>query len=154
VRHRRRRLVGAGAEEEELGLHPGVHREAHRGRARDLALENPARVARERRAVGQVDVADEPRDARLGVPPREDLEGREVGREEHVRFLDAHETLDRRAVEHDVAGERLLELRRRDLDVLVDAEDVGELQAHRADVQLLGVRENVLRRRVADVGDE
>jgi hypothetical protein len=38
----------------------------------------------------------------------------QVGLKQHVRLLDPHEPLDRRAVEHDVAVERLLELRRRD----------------------------------------
>ena len=67
-----------------------------------------------------------------------------VGREQHVRLLDPHEPFDRRAVEHDVAVERLLELRRRNLDVLVDAENVGELKSQEADVVLRGELENVL----------
>src|SRR5262249_17363810 len=65
-----------------------------------------------------------------------------------------HEPLDRRAVEHDVAGERLLELRRRNLDVLVDAEYVRELQTHEAHTQLLGQLEDVVDRRAGSFGCE
>ena len=45
-----------------------------------------------------------------------------------VRFFDPDEPLDRRPVEHDIAVESLLELRRRDLDDLVHDQDVGELE--------------------------
>ena len=37
------------------------------------------------------------------------------------------------------------------LDVLVDAQDVGELQAHEPDVELVGQRENFLLRRAGGV---
>ena len=43
---------------------------------------------------------------------------------------------DRRAVEHDVAIESFLELRLRNLDVLVYAENVGELKAQKANIVL------------------
>ena len=48
--------------------------------------------------------------------------------------------------------ERLLELRRGELDVLVDAEDVGELQPQEADVVLPGELEDVLRGGAGQVG--
>ena len=97
------------------------------------------------RAVRVRDVADQPADARaLVVGPRKHLEGREVGTEIHVRFLDADEALDRRAVEHDLAVERVCELAVRDLDVLDDAEDVGELKAQELDPFLLGPLEDLL----------
>jgi hypothetical protein len=104
------------------------------------------------RPVGHVDVADETADARVRIAPREDPKGREIGREQHVALLDPHEPFDARAVEHDVAGERLLELRRGDLDVLVDAEDVGELESQEADVVLPGDLEDVLRGGALQVG--
>ena len=48
----------------------------------------------------------------LGVlKTRVDPEGVEIGHQQHVRLLDADEALDRRAVEHDLAVERLLELK-------------------------------------------
>ena len=85
-----------------------------------------------------------PTRAPLGVGPREHLEGREIGTQIHVRLLDAHEAFDRRAVEHDLAVERLAELAVGDLDVLDDAEDVGELQAEELDALLLGTLEDRL----------
>ena len=85
-----------------------------------------------------------PTRAPLGVGPGEDLEGREVGTQIHVRLLDADEAFDRRAVEHDLAVERLGELAVGDLDVLDDAEDVGELQAQKLDALLLGTLQDRL----------
>ena len=114
----------------------------------------PARIARERLARRRANVADQPADARVGIAPRIDEKRVEIRREQHVRLLDAHEAFDRRAVEHDVAGQRLLELRRRNLDVLVDAKNVGELQPHEANVQLLGEIENVLLRSAGRVRRE
>ena len=58
----------------------------------------------------------------------------EVGLEVHVRLFDADEPLDRGSVEHDSPVERLLELPIRHLDVLDDAQDVGELEAHELDL--------------------
>ena len=72
------------------------------------------------------------------------LEGREVGTQIHVRLLDAHETFDRRAVEHDLAVERLAELPVGDFDILDDAEDVRELQAEKLDALLFGTLEDRL----------
>ena len=147
VRLGRRLAVRPALEHEELGFHPRVHRVAHARRASAITrFSAPRGSPANGVAVGHVDVADQPRDAILRIAPRKDRNVVEVGREQHVRLLDPHEPLDRRAVEHDVAGERLLELRRRDLDVLVDAEDVGELQAQEADVVLPGELEDVLRR--------
>ena len=77
-----------------------------------------------------------------GVGPGKHLEGAEVGLEVHVRLFDADEALDRRAVEHDAAVERLLELPVRHLDVLGRAEDVGELEAHELDLLALDALEN------------
>ncbi len=158
-----RRVVGVGGrhavlrlEEEELGLGPGLHRVALGRRHRDHFLEAGARVADERLAVGGVDVADHPRDFLAGGPgPREDAERREIGAQVHVRFLDAHEALDRGAVEHDLAVQRLFELPVRDLHVLDRAQDVGELQPQELHLFPLGALENLglgfLRRRLGHV---
>ena len=69
---------------------------------------------------------------------------RQVGLEQHVRLLDPHEPLDRGAVEHDLAVQRLLELAAGHLDVLVDAEDVGELQPEEIDAEAAGQLEKVV----------
>ena len=104
-----------------------------------------ARAAGEGAAVGVGDVADQPADAgAVGVGPREDLEGRQVGTQIHVRLFDADEAFDRRAVEHDLAVERVGELAVGDLDVLDDAEDVGELKAQELDAFLLGPLQDLL----------
>ena len=85
-----------------------------------------------------MNVADHPSD-RLArrTRPREDTERREIRLEIHVGLFDAHEPLDRRAVEHDPAVERLLELPVGDLDVLDRPENVGELEAHELDLLAL-----------------
>ena len=76
------------------------------------------------------------------VAPGKDQEGAQVGLEVHVRFLDPDESLDRGAVEHDFAVERVFELAIGDFDVLDRAEDVGELQAHELHLFALGPLED------------
>ena len=133
-----------GLKEEELRLGPGVHRVALRRREGDHFLQAGARVAGERLAVGRVDVADHARDVLAGgARPRKHAERREVRAQVHVRLFDPHEPFDRRAVEHDLAVERLLELPVGDLDVLDRAEDVGELQAHELHLLALGALEDL-----------
>ena len=56
-------LAVAALKQEELGLGPGLHREAALGRDRDDALQRRPRAAGERRAVRIGDVADDPPDA-------------------------------------------------------------------------------------------
>ena len=138
-------LAVAAQEQEELGFRPRHHREAALGGEGDDVLQRGARAAGEGAAVGIGDVADQAADARaVGVGPGEDLEGRQVGTEIHVRLFDSDEAFDRRAVEHDVAVERFGELAVGDLDVLDDAEDVGELKAQELDALLLGPFEDLL----------
>ena len=126
--------VGVAAEEEELRLRPRHEGVAERRSLVHLLLQGHARAAGEGRAVGVVDVADQPADLLPVVGPRVDGEGVPGRHEVHVGLLDAREPLDRGAVELDLAVERLRELGARDLDVLDDAEDVGELQPHEPDV--------------------
>ena len=137
--------IAAGIElkDEELRLHPGHHGIAQSVRPGDLPLQGLARAPCERRAIRIVDVADESCDAPALVVVGQDTKRVEVGLEHHVRLLDSHESLDRRAVEHDVALERLLELALGHLDVLVDAENVGELEAQEGDPLLLAHLEDL-----------
>jgi hypothetical protein len=72
-----------------------------------------------------------------GYSPRQDLERRRVRLRQHVRLVDAGETLDGGAVEADPLGEGPLELGRRDGDRLEEAQHVGEPQPHEPDVALL-----------------
>ena len=96
--------------QEELHLGADVERVAHVLRALERLFQNIARVARERRAVGIVHVADEPRGlARRGLP-RKDRERVEVGAQILIRFMDAREALDRAAVDHDLVLDDLLDL--------------------------------------------
>ncbi len=119
-------------EQEELGLDPGVHHVPEvRGALRDT-LQAQARITGERGVVRIVHVADQPGDARLRVSPRKHPEGPRVGFQQHVAFLDPHESLDRRPVEQDLAVEGLAELARRNLDILRVAQDVRERQTHEA----------------------
>ena len=110
---------------------------------RDLALQGLTGTSGEGRSVGVVDVADHPRDLPALVVVGQDPERLDVRLEHHVRLFDANEPLDRGAVEHDVALERLLELALGDLDVLVDAQDVGELQAQERHALFLGELEDI-----------
>src|SRR5690606_24477444 len=61
-------------------------------------------------------------------PPRQDRIGRGIGFEEHVRLLDAGETLYRGSVEPDAVRQCLLGLLDRYGDVLGLSLDVGELE--------------------------
>ena len=106
--------LGRAAEQEELDLGVRVEGEAEVGGLGQRALEDVARVGVRRGAVGHQDVAEHPGAAGLLRAPGQHLEGRRVGRGEHVRLVDAGEALDRRAVEADALGEGALELGGRD----------------------------------------
>ncbi len=129
-------------EEEELQFRPGVEDIAVFCRVLHRPPEDVARVALERRAVRLADVADEPGDALLPGPPREEAVGRDIGLEHHIRLLDPDEPLDRRPVEPDTVGQRLPDLLRRDGDVLGHTQKIGELQSEEPDVVLLDALEH------------
>ena len=142
----RRRLAALVLlEDEELHLAPDVHGEAQRGGALDLTLQRGTRAPLERAAVGVADVADQPRHAPTVVAvvppalPREHPEAGEVGYQQRIRLLHAGEPLQRRTVEAHLAGQRLVELRGRDLHRLVHAQQIGELQQQEPHVPLLQV---------------
>ena len=112
-------------EEEVLELRADVERvEAHLLHSLEGELEDVARVALVRRAVGLDDVADHAAD--LGAElvavivdgPRHQLERRRIGDRDHVRLLDPVEPGDRRAVEAHPVVERALHLVRRDRERL------------------------------------
>jgi hypothetical protein len=147
VRLRRGAAVGAGAEEEELGLHPGLHREAQPGGRASIWRLSTARGSPANGVPSGMVMSQITRATRAsGSPHGRTRKVARSGPQEHVALLGAHEPLDRAAVEHDVAGQRLAELRRRHLDVLVDAEDVGELEAQEAHVLGTRAREHVVGR--------
>lgn len=139
-----REAVAVAVEKEELGLGPGHHLEAHLPRSGHNSLEGGARTSGEGRSVGVCNIADQPCHLALVGLPGEDLKGLHIGHQEHVRFLDPRESLDRRAVEHDLAVQSLLELTRRHLDVFDDAVDIGELKAEEMDVFFTCLCENGL----------
>ena len=58
VRHGSRFPLLARLEHEELGLHSRVHYESHGRRTADLPLEHRPRIARKRRPIRHVDIAD------------------------------------------------------------------------------------------------
>ena len=113
---------------------------------RQLALQDPARVAGERVAVRGEDVADDAGAAGCELLvavgpdaglPRNRVERVEVRDEEHVRLGDPRETLDARAVEPLAVLDRFLQLVHRHLDRLHVADDVGELETDEAKVAFL-----------------
>ncbi len=129
--------IRVAAEKEELGFRPRHHRVAERGGLVHLLLEREAGASAERRAIRVVDVADQAADFFPVVGPGIDGKGVQIRNQVHVRFLDPREPFDRRPVELDLAVERFRKLRARNLDVLDDPEDVGELQPHEPHVFLL-----------------
>ena len=127
--------VGVELEEEELGLGADVHRVAEVGGLAQHALQVRARIARKGSAVRVGDVADQAGGAGgLGAAPGQHRVGGGVGQEVHVGLLDALEAADRRAVEHELVVERLLELVDGNRDVLDRAVRLGELQPDERDV--------------------
>ena len=139
------RFDAGAANHEELQLRTGHVAEAHVLGELDLPPQDAARIARERFAVRRVDVADDFGGAVVvAALPGDDAEGFEVRVEEHVAFVNAREALDTRAVEPQTVVDRVAELVERDMDVLDDAHDVGELQADEPYVGRLGLLEHAL----------
>ena len=97
----RHRLLTGGQrlEVEVLDVGRDVEREPGLVRGLHVAAQHLARIAFERLAVEVVDVAEDPGLGGGGVGPREQFVGVGVGDREHVGFLDAAESVDRRTVE-------------------------------------------------------
>ena len=98
----------------------------------------------ERLAREDLDVAEHAGDGRVGVAAGEQLEGVRVGLGQHVGFLDPAVALDRRAVEGHALLEGDLQLGRRDLDRLQEAEHVGEPKPDETHAALLDGAQDVL----------
>ena len=133
-----RRPIGRLLEQKELSLTPGHHRKAQLAGPLDLALECRTRAPGKRLLVRSVDVAEQPGHASTLVFVGQNPERVQIRLEQHVGFFDPDEAFDRRSIEHDLTVERLLELAARHLDVLVDSEDVGELEADEVDAEAPG----------------
>jgi hypothetical protein len=117
-------------EKEELRLRTYHHSVAHLLRYLDHSPQGQTWTSFEGCTVGSVDVTYQARDPRpIRAHPRIDPERIEIGNEQHVRLLDPHESLDRRAVEQDLAIEGLLELAPRHLHIFQCPHQVGELKS-------------------------
>ncbi len=134
----RSRSAAEHLKEEEFEFRPGVEDVPVLCRVLHRPPEHVARVALKRLPVGRlVDIADEPGFRVLPGPPGQEGVSREVGFEHHVGLFYPDETLDRRPVEPDTAGQRLFGLLHRDSNVLRQPQEVGELQPKKFDVILL-----------------
>ncbi len=123
--------------EEELEFRPGVEDIPVLCRVLHRPLEHVARVALKGVPVRLADITDKPGNPVFPGPPGQEGVGREVGFEHHVGLFYPDETLDRRPVEPDTAGQRLFGLLHRDSNVLRQPQEVGELQPEKFDVILL-----------------
>ena len=108
------------------------------------ATQRVARVALVGLQVRRDDVAEHARDALVLWAPRQDREGRRVGHGDHVGLFDRVETGDRGAVEAGAAVEGVAQLGAVDREALELTEDVGEPEAHEANVVLLDLRHHVI----------
>src|SRR5262245_16974443 len=139
----RRLAAVATLEQKEFRLGAGLHREALLGGHPDRPLEHRPRTARERCPVGIGDITDDASyPFRSRVAPGKNLKRAQVRLEVHVGLFDPYEALDRRAVEHDPAVQRFLELAIRYLDVLDDPEYVGELKPYELHFLAFGSLQN------------
>ena len=143
-RARRRQALFVGFEEEKLHLRTDVECVPQFLRAAKRPFQNVARIADKRRAVGIVDVTDQPRRLVHGGLPRQDREGVEIGTQILIGFVDARKALDRAAVDHDPVVQDLVDLRARNRDVLHLSENVGKLQADEFDVFFIDDTDDVL----------
>ena len=103
---------------EELDVGCDIESEASFVRSLHVAAQHLTRVARERRAVEVIDVTEDACFGDLGVSPWQDLERVGVGDGEDVGFLNAGESVDRRAVEGHAIAEGIVEFGRRDSEAL------------------------------------
>ena len=123
-------------QQEELDLGVGVEGEPQVGGPAQGPAQDVARVGETGLPVRGEQVAEHSRGARVLPAPRQHLEGRRVGLDEHVGLIDAGEALDGRAVEADPLGERTLKLGGRNRHRLQRPDDVGEPQPDEPDVAL------------------
>ena len=108
------------------------------------AAQGIARVAGEGLAVGGTHVAEHAGDAVVARAPRQNLEGRSIGKRQHVGFLGRGKALDGRAVKANTLLKSDLEVLGANGKVLEAAENVDKPQTHKADVTLLYGAEYVI----------
>ena len=137
--------------EEALDLRRDVEGVAVLGRTVQHALEHEPRVAIECGTVRPADVAEHARHARVLGTPGQHLERAGVRHHDHVRLVLPREALDRRAVEGDPVGERVLELLDGDRDGLEEAEDVREPEADELHIVVAARLQHVVRLDGGDV---
>src|SRR5690606_18751545 len=129
-------------EEEELQLRSGVEGVAKLGELLDLAVQDVARVARERIAVWIVNPAEDAGGREFTALPRHAAERGEVRLEVHVRFGDASETGDGGTIDPLAALDDVGEPLRREGHLLDDAHDIGELEVNELDPLALDLRKD------------
>ena len=103
-----------------------------------------ARVAGKRLAIGSAHVAEHAGDAIMARAPRQNLEGRSIGKRQHVSFLRRGKALDGGAVKANTLLKSDLEVLGANGKVLEAAENVDKPQTHKADVTLLYGAEYVI----------
>ena len=108
------------------------------------ATQGIARVAGKRLAIGSAHVAEHAGDAVVARAPWQDLEGRSIGKRQHVGFLGRGKALDGGAVKANTLLKSDLEVLRANGKVLEAAENVDKPQTHKADVTLLYGAEYVI----------
>ena len=108
------------------------------------AAQGIAWIAGKGLAIGSAHVAEHAGDAVVARAPRQDLEGRSIGKRQHVGFLGRGKALDGGAVKANTLLKSDLEVLRANGKVLEAAENVDKPQTHKADVTLLYGAEYVI----------
>ncbi len=142
------RLFGsalAGYQQEKLEFRAGVVIKPKLSGLVQHSHQHLAGVALELLAVGSEDLADHARRRVLAAFPGNDLEGRDVWFQVHVRFGDAGKALDRRSVEPGPMLDGIGELVDGNGDAFHRSGDVGELEIDEADVLIFGAAQNGFR---------
>ena len=133
-----------GMEEEELQLRTDEEAIAQSLGMAQHALQYVAGTALKGLAVGRVHIADEPCDIALLIPGQ-DAEGIRVWMQAHIALFDAGESLNGRAIELALICKCAVQLADSNHHTLHRSEDIGELQADKADVILLHHAPDILR---------
>ena len=108
------------------------------------ATQRIARIAGEGLAVGGAHIAEHAGNAVMARTPRQDLEGRSIGKRQHIGFLGRGKTLDGGAVKANALLKCDLEVLGANGKVFEAAENVDKPQTHKADVTLLYGAEYVI----------
>jgi len=138
--------LGAPVVLEVVVLKLGTHEErvAHLRGALELALQHVARIGLVRRTVRVHDVAEHRGHGLPALPPWKNLERLGVGVGDHVRLLDARESLDRATVEAHALGHGHLEFRDVHRERLQKAEHVREPEVDELDLLILDLLDHIV----------